>query len=227
MVATDGRRASVLDQHFSYVPRLGVTDGYPGYDRFLDMNRRRCWAHITREADAQSEKSDSPEILAAGRCLKERLHYAKGLGPPEGARQHDRLVAETREIAAIYERNGCKGFCHKAWERRRIPLHVRTASGHGSHQQPGRAHAETRRDRAQDTVRAANCRWAEDGRHHGVVHRDMAPPGIQRDGHDQGRAGQKTRVYGHLSLAILRESACSCDFHACPARDAAPTLGRG
>ncbi len=80
-----------LIQHFSYVPRLGVTDGYSGYDRFFGEDRQRCWAHIAREADAQSEKTDSPEVRAAGERLKGRLHHAKGLGPPEGARQYDML----------------------------------------------------------------------------------------------------------------------------------------
>ncbi len=60
MVATDSRKASVLDEHFSYVPRIGVTDGYPAYEKFFGRNRQRCWAHIIREADAQSEKTDSP-----------------------------------------------------------------------------------------------------------------------------------------------------------------------
>ncbi len=80
MVATDSRRASVLDQHFSYVPRVGVTDGYPGYEKFFGRNRQRCWTHIIREADTQSEKTDSPEVCDAGRRLREQLHHAKGLG---------------------------------------------------------------------------------------------------------------------------------------------------
>ena len=110
----DGRRASVLDQHFSYVPRLEVTDGYPGYDRFLDMNRQRCWAYITREADAQSEKTDSPEVRAAGRRLKERLHYAKGLGP-SGGRPAVRHAGgrDARDCRHIREER-VQGLCHKA-----------------------------------------------------------------------------------------------------------------
>ncbi len=39
MVATDSRRASVLDEYLSYVPRIGVTDGYPGYEKFFGKNR--------------------------------------------------------------------------------------------------------------------------------------------------------------------------------------------
>ncbi len=114
MVATDSRRASVLDEHFSYVPRVGVTDGYPGYDKFFGRNRQRCWAHIIREADAQSEKTDSPEVRAAGERLKWQMHCAKGPGPPEeAARQHDSRVAETREIAAIYRKEGCDSCATK------------------------------------------------------------------------------------------------------------------
>ncbi len=113
MVATDSRRASVLDQHFSYVPRVGVTDGYPGYEKFFGRNRQRCWTHIIREADTQSEKTDSPEVCDAGRRLREQLHHAKGLAPPEGARQRNRLVAGTREIAAIYRKEGCDSCATK------------------------------------------------------------------------------------------------------------------
>ncbi len=84
--------------------------GLTCYEKFFGKNRQRCWAHIIREADAQSEKTDSPEVRAAGQRLKWQMHCAKGLGPPEeAARQYDSRVAETREIAATYKKGTTSG----------------------------------------------------------------------------------------------------------------------
>ncbi len=105
---------------------------------------------------------------AAGQRLKWQMHCAKGPGPPEeeeAARQHDSRVAETRQIAATCKKEGCNSCPTKVDNASEFLYTFTTRPGMDpTHQQPGRAYAEARRDRAQDTVRTADKRRTEDVR---------------------------------------------------------------
>ncbi len=108
-LAAPSRARVVVDTNFPYYDKPVTVDGYGVYVVF--KIRQWCWAHILREAKDASKTSRQAHALYT--ALKKKFLFAKGLGPPEGAAQHDMLVVETRALAVAFREAGCKKFATK------------------------------------------------------------------------------------------------------------------
>ncbi len=109
-LAAPSRGRAVVDMNFPYYDKPVTVDGYGVYAAF--KIRQWCRIRILREAREAGKVSRQAHALYV--ALKKKFIHAKGLGPPEGAAQHDMLVAETRGLAEAFGREaGCESFATK------------------------------------------------------------------------------------------------------------------
>ena len=69
--------------------------------------------------------------------------------------------------------------CHLAGERSIRPVHIRTLSGHGAHQQRVRTHAAQGGNTPQNTPKSGNRRRKDHVRHHNDMSAHMGRAGAE------------------------------------------------
>ena len=101
------RSRATFEEHVMVPGRPATVDGYAAYDK-LDV-RRRCWAHILRDAEAEARAAKKAGVERTdcrdARTLLERLRYLYHIakaGPRGDRAAYDTYVRRAPEIAEQY-----------------------------------------------------------------------------------------------------------------------------